>query len=188
MPIIVGGQTTYPMFPAFAQPGQMADLAYAEVVTFFAAEQIFPGRCVELAADGLSIQQCQQTSTTFLPLGVVQLVTARDGTGAIGISPYGVGGPQYNAGDAVPVVMRGRMYAEWSGTTQTAFAYGTTGGVLHVFHSSTIALNRGKFTDTATSAGAGVEIAAAGSQFRVRQVLPGSGNIVLLDINLPGAA
>ena len=182
------GQTAYNMFSAFATPGQLADLAYAEIVTFPAAEQIFPGRAVEIAADGLSVQQAQQTSTTFVPVGLVVLVTAREGAGAFGITPYGVGGPQYNIGDAVPVLLRGRMYAAWSGTTQTGFMVGTSGGTLHVFHSSTIATNRGIFTDTATSAGAGVEVAAAGSQFRSRQALPGSGNIILLDVNLPGAA
>lgn len=179
---VIGGQQTYPMFSAFAEPGQLADVAYNEIVSFPAAEVIQPGRAVEIAADGLSVQMVQQTSTTFRPIGVSILMTAREGSGAQGITAYGVGGVQYNLGDTVPVLMRGRIYAEWKGTTQTAF------GNPNCYHSSTLAADRGKFTDTATSAGAGVEIAAAGNPFRVRQALPGTGSIVLLDVNLPGAA
>jgi hypothetical protein len=182
MPATIQGQQTYNQFPAFAEPGQLADLAYAEIVSFPAAEVIQPGRAVEMASDGLSVQQCQQTSTTFAPVGVSVLVTARESAGAFNITGYGVGGPQFNIGDTVPVLMRGRIYAEWKGTTQTAF------GMPNAYHSSTIATDRGKFTDAATSAGAGVEIANAGHQFRVRQALPGTGNIVLVDVNLPGAA
>lgn len=179
---VTQGQTVYNQFPAFAQPGQLADLAYNEIAYFPAAEVIQPGRAVEIASDGISCQQAQQTSTTFNPVGVSVLLTAREGSGAVGITAYGVGGPQYNIGDSVPVLMRGRIYAEWKGTTQTAF------GMPNAYHSSTTATDRGKFTDAGTSSGAGTEVANAGHAFRVRQALPGSGNIVLLDVNLPGAA
>lgn len=182
---VTQGQTVYNQFPAFAQPGQLADVTYNEVAYFPAAEVIQPGVMVELAADGISCQQVQDTGNTAGVstgvLGVSVLVTAREGAGAVGISPYGVGGPQYNIGDSVPVLMRGRIYAAWQGTTQTAF------GLPNVFHSSTTATTRGVFTDTATSAVAGSEVSNASHAFRVRQALPGSGNIVLLDVNLPGA-
>lgn len=179
----IGGQLTYPMFPAFALAGQLADLAYNEIVTFPAAEVINPGRLLEMAADGLSVQQVQQTGATLNPVGVAILQTAREGSGAVGIQPYGVQGPTYNIGDPVPVLMRGRIYAAWSGTLQTPF----TVTLLNVFHSSTIATNRGIFTDTATSAGAGVEITLVPRSVRNRQALAGSGSIVLLDLNLPGS-
>ncbi len=179
---VTQGQTSYVMFPAFALPGQLADFAYNEIQSFVAAEVINPGRCVEIAADGVSVQQCQQTSTTFAPIGISVLETAREGVGAVGLQGYGVGGVAYQIGDTVPVLMRGRVWAEWKGTTQTAF------GNPNVYHSSTLAADRGKLTDAATSAGAGVEIAAAGHTIRVRQASPGTGNIVLVDINLPGAA
>lgn len=182
MSIVTPGQTTYNMFTAFGQPGQLADMAYAEIVSFPAAETIQPGRAVEIASDGLSVQMVQQTGTTFKPVGVSLLQTAREGSGAVGITAYGIGGPAYAAGETVPVLMRGRVYAEWKGTTQTAF------GNPNCYHSSTLAADRGKFTDAGTSAGAGTEVAAAGNPFRVRQQLPGTGSIVLLDVNLPGAA
>src|ERR1700676_2958134 len=182
MTAVIQGQQTVNQFPAFALPGQLADLAYNEIVYFPANEVIQPGRCVELASDGISVQQTQQTSTTFAPVGVSILITARESAGSVGITGYGIGGPQYNIGDSVPVLMRGRIYAEWKGTTQTAF------GMPKAYHSSTVATDRGKLTDAATATGAGVEIANAGHTFRVRQALPGTGNIVLVDVNLPGAA
>lgn len=180
---VIQGQQTYNQFSAFAVPGQLADLAYNEIVAFPAAEVIQPGRMVEMASDGLSVQQVQATGNNVPgSVGIAVLITARESSGAFGITAYGVGGPQYNIGDTVPVLMRGRIYAEWKGTTQTAF------GMPNVYHSSTLSADRGKFTDAATSGGAGVEISNAGHQYRVRQVLPGSGEIVLVDVNLPGAS
>lgn len=189
---VTQGQTAYNQFPSFANPGQLADLTYCEIQSFPAAEVINPGRMVELASDGLSCQQVQDAAVDTPPakcLGVSLLQDSREGQGAVGITGYGVGGVSYQIGDTVPVLMRGRVYAEWSGTTQTAFSNGANGsGVLHVYSSSTTATNRGKFTDVAVSAVAGSEVSYAGQGFRVRQALPGSGNIVLLDVNLPGAA
>ena len=189
---VIQGQQTYTQFPAFAQPGQLADLSYAEIRGFPAFEVIQPGRLLEIASDGLSCQQVQDASSSApaaKALGVSVLITAREASGAFGLTAYGVGGPQYNIGDTVPVLMRGAIYAEWSGTTQPAFQNGVNGsGALHVFSSSTVATNRGKFTDTAAAATAGSEVQYAGQGIRVRQALPGTGNIILLDVNLPGAA
>jgi len=182
MALVVPGQSTYVEFSALANPGQLADLAYNEIVSFMAAEVINPGRAVEMASDGLSIQQAQQTSSTFAPVGVSVLKTARESQGPAGVTGLGVEGLAYQPGEMVPVLMRGRIYAEWSGTTQTAF------GMPNVFHSSTIATNRGIFTDTSPSTGAGTEVSNAGHQFRTRLALSGSGNIIELDVNLPGAA
>ncbi len=182
MSLVTPGQSTYVEFSALANPGQLADLAYNEIVSFMAAEVINPGRAVEMASDGLSIQQAQQTSSTFAPVGVSILKTARESQGPAGVTGLGVEGLAYQPGEMVPVLMRGRIYAEWSGTTQTAF------GMPNVYHSSTLAATRGIFTDTGTSASAGVEVSNAGHQFRTRMALPGTGNIIELDVNLPGAA
>jgi hypothetical protein len=183
----VQGQQTYNQFPAFAQPGQLADLAYAEIVNFPAAEVIQPGRGVMMATDGLSIQQMQEsgadTQITTTLVGFSLLNTARESSGAFNITAYGVGGPQYNIGDSVPVLQRGRMYAEWKGTTQVAFST-----AMNMYCSSTLAADRGKITDAVVSAGAGTEISLIGRGVRCRQVLPNTGNIVLIDVNLPGAA
>jgi hypothetical protein len=186
MAAVIQGQQTYNQFPAFAQPGQLADLAYAEIVSFPAYEVIQPGRMVEMATDGLSVQQVQDasmdTQLTTISVGFSLLITARESSGAYGITPYGVGGPQYNIGDSVPVLQRGRMYAEWKGTTQVAFS-----AAMNVYHSSTIATDRGKITDAAAASTTGSEISPLGPGVRCRQVLPNTGNIVLIDVNLPGA-
>ncbi len=189
MAATIQGQQTYSQFPAFAVPGQLADLAYAETQSYPAYEIIQPGRVVMMASDGLSIQQAQQTSAdtsfgsgTAGAVGISLLQTAREGSGAYNITPYGIGGPQYNIGDIVPVLQRGRVYAEWKGTTQTVMA------MPNVYCSSSTATDRGKLTDAAISATTGSEIANAGHAVRIRQALPGRGIIVLVDVNFPGAA
>jgi hypothetical protein len=186
MTAVIQGQQTYNQFPAFAQPGQLADLAYAEINSFPAFEVIQPGRGVMMASDGLSIQQMQEsgadTQITTTLVGFSLLITAQQSAGAFGITSYGVGGPQYNIGDSVPVLQRGRLYAEWKGTTQTSFS-----NAYNMYCSSTVATDRGKITDASISAGAGTEISVVGPGIRGRQALPGTGNIVLIDVNLPGA-
>jgi hypothetical protein len=191
MTAVTQGQTTYNQFPAFALPGQLADLAGAEIQSFPAYAVIQPGRLLTMASDALSVQHAQQTSAdvsfggsvTAGAVGISLLQTARESAGAYGITGYGVGGPQYNIGDTVPVLQRGRVWGEWKGTTQVVMAtpnvYCSTG---------TAIADQGKFTDAVAAATTGHEVAACGSGVRIRQTSPGTGNIVLLDINLPGAA
>ena len=173
------GQLTYSVFNNTAQPGQLADLTLNSIGSFPAAETVNPGRFVEMASDGLSVQQPQQTSSTFVPEGVAVFRRSREGSGAQGITAYGVGGPAYVLGETVPVLLSGRIYAEWKGTTQSAFARP------NVYHSSTTATDRGKVTDASTSTGAGTEIAQAPSGIRTRQTLSNTGNVILIDVNLP---
>ena len=177
------GQTAVNLVPDAAQPGQLADLTYNEIESFPAAEVINPGRAVMIASDGLSVQQVQTSSSSTLPttlLGVSVLNSAREGQGSYGITAYGQGGLPYQVGEMVPVLLRGRIYAEWSGTTQSAFSSP------NVYSSSTVSTNRGKFTDATASAGAGTEVCTGIGHLKNRQVLPGSGNLILVDVNLPG--
>lgn len=180
------GQTSYSLYPAQAVPGMLGDLQSNHILTFQAAETINPGRLLELASDGVSCQQIQRTSantnalSTVGLLGFAVLKTAKDGIGnnnVVGSS----GGAVYNAGDTVPVLRKGSMFAEWSGTTQTAFA------APNVYHSSTIATNRGKLTDVAAASTAGSEINPAPGSIQLRGALTGSGSIALIEINLPTA-
>lgn len=178
------GQTSYSNLPPVADPGQLADLSVNDIRSFVAAEQIFPGRMLQLASDGVSCQQVQETGDTNPPaetLGFSVLLTSREGTGAVGVASNG--GAVYNIGDVVPVLRKGSLYAEWKGTTQPPY-----GGTLNVYHSSTTATDRGKLTDAAASATSGSEVGPAGSAIKLRAALPGSGNICLVDVNLPGAA
>jgi hypothetical protein len=175
------GQVSYSLAPVIAVPGQLADNTVNRIESFMAAEAIYPGRMLELASDGVSCQQVQATGNQapVTALGFSVLLTAREGNGAVGV-PL-TNGAVYNIGDMVPVLRKGALYAEWSGTTQTAY------GQPNVYHSSTIATNRGKLTDVAASGGAGTEISLTGSGIKLRAALPGGGNIALIEVNLPGA-
>lgn len=177
------GQTVYQMFPDFAQPGQLFDLAYNEIVSFPAAEVIQPGRVVCLNSDGLSCQQAQGTSTTLAKvLGISVLNTAREGTGAVGITGYGIGGAAYQIGEMVPVLMRGRIYAEWDPTgTQSGW------GAYTINESSTTATKRGTFTNAAAGTTTGSEVANTITGLRGRQALSSTGTLVVVDVNLPGS-
>lgn len=184
------GQTTYSQFFQTAQIGQYADLALNVLTTFPAAEVINPGRAVELASDGVSVQQVQGTSAaedggTHIYkriLGFAVLRTAREGAGAVGVTPYGVGGVAYQLGELVPVLSRGRIYAEWKGTTQVAFSQS-----LKVYHSSTVSTDRGKVTDAALSTTAGSEVSYLGQAIQTRYTVLNTGPVVLIDVNLPGS-
>jgi len=183
MPLAIG-QTTFNLFPDNAEPGQIADLAYSEVTSFVAAEAINPGRVVQIASDGLSVQQLQLSSSSTVTgaLGISVLRSARESSGSYGVTAYGIGGLAYQAGETVPVLLRGRVYAEWKGTTQPAF------GVPNVYASSTTATDRGKLTDAAASAVAGSEVATGIHGIQSRQAEAGTSSYILVDVNLPGAA
>ncbi len=176
------GQLTYTLFPTQADPGMLADNTVNRIVSRVAAETIYPGRGLEKATDSGAVQMVQQTSTTLNLVGFSVLLTAqRPGLGGDN-NGTNVGGAVYNVGDMVPVLKRGSMFVEWSGTTQVE------GSSHNMYHSSTIATNRGKLTDVGTSAGAGTEIAACPSWVQLQAKLTGSGNIALVDVNAPGAA
>ena len=158
------GQTAYTVLPAVGLSGQILDDAFNLITSYPAGELISVGRACEVVAGVL--RMCQ---TTGAALGNV-----------VGVSCYiGAREPgQFAIGDMVPVLRRGKIFADWNGTTQVEFA------VPNVNHSSTIATNRGVFTDAATSAGAGVEIAAAPSGcIEVRPT--GMATVCLVELNLP---
>ncbi len=176
------GQTAYQMFPDVAQPGQLADLAYNEIVSFPASEVIQPGRVVCLNADGLTCQQAQGTSSTLAKVLGISVLRTREGAGAVGITAYGIGGVAYAVGDMVPVLMRGRIYAEWDPTgTQSGW------GAYTINESSTTATKRGTLTNAAASTTTGSEVATSITGIRGRQALSSTGNLVLVDVNLPGS-
>lgn len=180
------GQTTYSLYPALAAPGQLGDMTDNHIVNFQAADTINPGRLLELASDGVSAQEIQRTSANTNPLtltgilGFSVLKTMKEGVGNSNVVGT-AGGAQFLAGASVPVLRKGCMFAEWSGTTQTAFA------VPNVYHSSTIALNRGKLTDATAASTTGAEINPAPSSITTVAKLTGSGNIALIEVNLPAA-
>lgn len=176
------GQLTYSVFNTQAAPGDPADYKLNMFDSFPAAESINPGRGVEIASDGVSVEQVQKTSGSLPVIGISMLKRAREGGGAVGITAYGIGSPIFAAGEILPVLQSGRIFAEWDPTsTQSAFSRP------NMYHSSTTATSRGIITFAATSTVAGSEIAQTPACIQTRQVLPNTGNIVLIDVNLPGA-
>jgi hypothetical protein len=173
------GQTSVSLFPVEAQPGLVADLEWAAIETYFAAEVIQPGRFVELNSGGSRwIQQVQDTGDSALPtLGISRLVTSRENPGSADLSTY-VGGAAFNIGDPVPVVRRASMFVNWVGTTQVL------NSVMNVYHSSTIATNRGSLTDAAIATTAGVEISVAPSWcVTAADVVRSTTNVALVRLN-----
>lgn len=135
-------QTTYQNDFTTALPGQLADANdNYDIVAFPAAEIIPAGILVELNGSNL-VQACQGTGATIAkPVGVSCYLSS---------SPPG----GYQIGDMVPCVRRGRVYMTTVGSAPAAFV------ASNVSHSSTTATDRGKATTNATSASAGVEVAA----------------------------
>ena len=79
------GQVSYSLFPAVADPGQLADNEVNHIVSAPAIEAINAGRLVQLNADGVSVQQVQgtraDTTTAIVAYGVAVLLTSREGLG-----------------------------------------------------------------------------------------------------------
>lgn len=119
-------------------PGQL-------FISAIAAEDVLPGRVVELDPTDTTVMKCrlpQTASAVGKILGIV-VYSSADQVGS------------FKAGAEVRILRRGRIYAEFNGTTGSDMMTN-----LNVNSSSTVATNRGKLTDAATSAGAGTEIYA----------------------------
>lgn len=162
-------QTAYNLDLTIGLPGQYFDPETGEgVVSYVAAEAITPGSLVELDSTGRMIQMPQGTGGAAMGklVGVAARVQAKENTSI------------YAAGDLVPVVRKGRVFANWSGTTEVPLAQ------LNVQHSSTIATNRGFVTDAATSATAGSEISATSGGLVCFKAIATSG-LALVEVNFP---
>lgn len=161
-------QTAYSLDSASGKLGQLADNSMSkEVVSYVCSEAIPFGRFVELHTDG-KVRLPQNTGQAIAKLVGVALL---DST----MEPDAGGG--YAAGDVVPVLRKGRVYAEFSGTTISPLA------AANIYHSSTVATNRGKATDTAAAGGAGVEIADPEGVKFVKD--PSIANVCVVELNLP---
>ncbi len=178
------GQLTYSLYPAIAAVGQLADNnTVNRIVSKVAGGTIHPGRALELASDG-SVQEMQQTSSTLAVYGFSVLLTAKEGVGNNNDTANAVGS-SFLAGEMVPVLRKGSMFAEWKGTTQVE---GATPNIYHSSDSATgAAADRGKVTDAATGVVTGAENTLAPHWIQLRAALPGSGSLALIEVNAPGA-
>lgn len=167
-------QTSYSLDYAICQLGQVADGSpIKEEVSYVAAEAIPFGRMVELHTDGLRCQLPQRDASAA-PITKALGVAIYDATK----EPDTVGGG-YKVGEVVRILRKGRIYAEFSGTTDAALASAS------VKHSSTLATDRGKFSDAATSAVAGSEVDATGLAKFVRPINPSQAGACLVELKLP---
>ncbi len=174
------GQTAYNIFPIEAVPGQLMDEEFAVERSFCASTVILPGTLVEYASDGVSIKACNDTSDAALSgaVGVAILNTAREGSGQENLTTT-TGGAKWQPGDMVRVLMRGKIWGLWSGTTQVANV------VPNVWHSSTTNA-QGAFTDAVAATTTGSEVSVGPSWINIVGVRAGTGNIVPLAVNFPG--
>lgn len=164
-------QSTYSVDSPICQLGQLADTGVKEEVSYPAAEAIPFGRAVELDSGGTKVQLVQGTGQAIAKLVGVSIYDATK-------EPDTVGGG-YKIGEVVRVLRKGRIYAEFSGTTDAALASA------NIYHSSTIATNRGKFTDVAGAAGAGVEVDSSGFAKFMRPINASQAGACLVELNLP---
>ena len=156
-------QLTFTQDMGVAYPGQIQDISDCQIVNYIAGSDIEPGRVVEVDPVTGKINYPQATT-----LGRVA-----------GVSMYiSAALPQsWKTGDQVPVLRKGRVYATLSGGTVTHLL------VANVKHSSTLAVDRGKVSASATSAVAGSEVSALGSVIFVRPATDPT--LALLELNLP---
>jgi hypothetical protein len=157
-------QTTYSTDLSVALPGMLADNGDKDIVAYPSAEDIPPGRQCVLNSEG-KLELPQDTSYAK-PVGVSCYLSA---------APISL----YKAGDMVPCVRRGRVWAETTGSAPGQLVEA------NVNHSSTTATHRGKFTTSAVSASAGSEIADAGP---VTFTKAGASGLAIVECNFPGAS
>lgn len=158
-------QLTYPLTRSVAVAGMLADGWNGQDITSFPAlEVIEAGRAVEVVVASGGVRLPASTGDV-LPL-LAGVAVYKD------TSPPG----GYQIGDMVPVLRKGRVWAQFSGTGATELEDA------RVYHSSTIATNRGKFTDAAADATATTEVSTNVAKFRGKS---NSATLALVDLNLP---
>lgn len=158
-------QTTYADAPTIALAGMLADSGNYDISSYPAAEDIPPGRLCEIKSDGTI--ELPKGTTLGNPAGVSCYLS---------MSPPG----GYKAGDMVPCVRKGRVWADFTGTGAT------DGEAVKVRHASddsnSEAQHRGKFTDAAASVTVGQEKSAF-SRAVFRQGI--STTLAKVDVNFP---
>lgn len=163
-------QTSYSLDPSVALAGMLADGGPNDIVSYPASEVIEPGRAVVLDAAG----------TVSLPKNTGALPASGNGSlkgVAIYVDARGPGA--YQVGEMVPLLRKGRIWAQFAGTGAT------DNELMQVRHASDDSnselQHRGKFTDAAASTTVGQEKTA----FAKGIALGGDTNLVKLEVNFP---
>lgn len=159
-------QSTYNTDPSIAVAGQAVHIDNM-VGEFQCSEDIPPGRVVELHTDG-KLRLPQGTGADIPKIAGVSIYRGALEPGA------------YKTGEYVPLVRKGQVWVELvSGATVSPLS------AANVYHSSTLAVNRGKVGSAAEAGGAGVEIDATGKTYFRRANLATSPTLALVEVNLP---
>lgn len=159
----MSAQTTFNINPVGFLSGMYYEQFPHDVVSYPCAEAIPPGRLVELNTAGTAVQLVQG-GAGVKPLGVSVYKDSREpGVFAIG--------------EVIAILRKGRIWADYSGGTKAALS------AVNVKNSTTIATDRGKFSETATSTTTGAEITLVPGT--VLYNTDGDTNTCLVELNLP---
>lgn len=160
-------QTVYTQYMTVqGVPGQLHGYADPKhFVSFTCSEDIPCGRAVEVV-NGLA----------RLPQGTGQEIPLLAGVSVYTDMMYAGG---YKAGEQVLLLRKGTIWVEFTGTGPTEFE------VARISHSSTVATNRGKFTDAAADGTATTEVSAEAGRFRSDR---GTTSVALVELNLSASA
>lgn len=170
-----GGQTDYGFAPVSAVAGmRYSTMSSDEVVHGVASGTVQPGQLVE--SYGGQLRAAQSENGALYP--IVGVALFRDSN----VAKPNTSGPTpayYLAGEQIPVMRKGRIYTQWSGTTQGGYV------TANYVHSSDGTHGQGVITDAATQSTTGNEIDALPGGIRV--IGPTNlATICLLELNLPG--
>ena len=165
-------QTTYQQDLTVACAGMIADGDVADITSYPASENIPFGRLVVVDAAGTcslpKFAGAQPVSGVGSPLGISLYDSATMPiAGALG---------GYAVGDPVPILRRGKVWADFVGSAAV------DNQALNFGNSSTLAADRGKFRVDATSVVAGSEVTAAPRTVAKQMV---GTTLVRVDINIP---
>lgn len=167
-------QTDYGLDPVAFVPGMpYRPLGDSDVVEHFVASaDITPGTLVEVVNG--AVRPAQSLNGALKPLVGVALRIPTHTNASSFTGPF----TTWKAGQQVPVMRKGRVYANWSGTTQPEY------GKLNYQHSSDGSHNQGYFTDAATASTAGAEVDnCPNGVLSVKST--GSTSVCLVELNLP---
>lgn len=160
-------QTTYSLTPTVALAGQLADNGPHDIVSLPAGGTIPAGSLVIFSA------------------GTVILPNAATLASVVGVALWKAdkeAESDYAQYDMVPVLRTGRVYARFSGGTDTAYLQAR---VNHPSTGATASTVQGVFTASATSATAGTEISVVPGAIWFREQT--SSTLCLVELNLNAA-
>jgi hypothetical protein len=163
----------YTLLNTVAVPGLLADGQDDVIVKEYVAASAIPyGLGVELDATGRAVRLPLSTGQNLAQFAGISVYSPTDEPGG------------YAIGDVVRVLRRGRIAVT---TTGAAVVSTDNQTAANINHSSTLAVDRGKFTKTAVSAGAGTEIGlfVNGQAVWTDPAATGIANLAWLEINLP---